>query len=239
MSRLNWLFIVCFSLCSVARMHGQAYFSEDVDGFHSGSGCNKSSSTVLDISCESSWSDENATGYEAAGAKNSFGIMSGGVLAEVICGAGGCSDADSANASFSINDSLSIVGLNNEPTAFLKIAIACPGCPQYKGLPGLAVYQLDAWWQDGSASCATQSSPRCTLTAPISYDPNNGQPNPTLIARTLALETQTNVKGGAPNAKIVTWVEIDLADVGATVVDQNGRIIEGVTVVGASGHAYN
>jgi hypothetical protein len=241
--RLNWLFVVFFFLCSVAVMHGQAYFSEDVSGAHTGygsGGCSNQSSTQFDISCDGSWTDNVATGWETADAKNSFGIMGGSVRAEVTCAIQNCSDEDGATAQLKINDSLSILGLKNEPTAFLKIYIACPECPKYQAGSSLVQYTLMGWWDHGEhdKSCSTQASPRCTLKIPIVYDAN-GQPLPVLIARGLNLETVTDVKSGAQGAPIETLAEIHQADVGASVVDAKGYVIKGVTVVGASGHIYN
>jgi hypothetical protein len=237
--RLNCLFLVCFFLCSLAVAQGQAYFDETVSGSHSSSGCVEESHTKLDISCRASWIDSVATGYEMANAKNSFGVMGGSVRAEVTCAIDDCSDKDEANAELKINDSLSILGLNDEPTAFLKLSIACPECPSYHGA-GNAQYSLVAWWDGGHdfGDCTLNHSVRCGLKIPIIYG-TNGQPLPVLIARGLNLQAITNVVHGAIGAKVVTVVEIHLADVQASVVDANGRVIKGVTVVGASGHIYN
>jgi hypothetical protein len=235
------LLVVCFFLCSVAAVQGQAYFSEEVSGYHAGSGsCSAGSHTQLDISCRASWTDSVATGWEMAVAKNGFGFMGGSVRAEVTCALNLCSDNDSADAALKINDSLSILGLTNEPTAFLKVYVGCPECPKYQGPTGFAIYSLTAWWDEGHGfgQCTTQASPRCTLKIPIIYDAN-GQPLPVLIARGLNLHAVTKVFHGVAGAPVTTVVEIHQADVGASVVDAHGRIIEGVTVVGASGHIYN
>ncbi len=239
--RLNYLFLVCFFLCSPAVAQGQAYFDEEVLGAHAGSGsCSTESDTKLDIFCTASWIDSVATGWEMAVAKNGFGVMGGSVRAGVTCAVDDCSDKDEALSVLKINDSLSILGLKNEPTAFLKVYIGCPECPNYQGPTGFAIYTLLAWWDGGHGfnDCTLNHSVRCTLKIPIIYGAN-GQPLPVQIARGLNLQAKTNVVHGAQGAKVVTVVEIHLADVQASVVDANGRVIKGVTVVGASGYIYN
>jgi hypothetical protein len=85
------LFAVCFFLCSVVMMYGQASFFEQViGGSDNGINCETFSTTKLAISCTGNWVGASAEGYEIAKAQNGFGTMRGyGFSAVIIAEDGG------------------------------------------------------------------------------------------------------------------------------------------------------
>jgi hypothetical protein len=162
---------------------------------------------------------------------------------EVTCAVNGCSTQDGAGGQDEINDLLSILGLENEPTAFLKVEIVCLECPKYIAPTSYFLQLTNRNGYNGSCYVEFQTAPRCKLTMPIAYD-ENGQPIPTSLLRLLSIWGSASVKNGPTGAKVSTTVDVGYhsgsgAMVEASVVDAKGRIIKGVTVVGASGHIYN
>ncbi|MGA7686128.1 MAG: hypothetical protein WCC32_03215 [Terriglobales bacterium] len=142
-------------------------------------------------------------------------------------------------------DHLSIVGLNGEPTAFLKFIFECLNCIQYD-YP-FAYYTAYAGAYGPCQIYGIGASPLCTLTVPIAYN-GNGQPTPVYLQRELQINAITNVVGGPPGVTITTSVCVGYAaggcgTIGATVkasvINAKGKVIKGVTVVGDSGHFYN
>jgi len=243
--RLNFLFVVCFFFCSVGAMQGQAYdHSETVqaeppNGF--GTSCSNFSSSKFEILCFESWSQ----GYERAEAKNGFGTMSLYGYSSIT---GPFSGFDSGSGSDIIEDTLSIVGLNGEPEAFLKLTIQCVECAKYENYaiakyysvvstPGYEHYCFVPTIHGGGSSCTSR--------VPLAY--NAGQPDPVYLERVLQIAATTSVVGLPANAIATTGVCVGFvgpclgsgAIVRGSVVDSHGRVIRGVTVVGASGYIYN
>jgi hypothetical protein len=77
---------------------------------------------------------------------------------------------------------------------------------------------------------------------------NGEQPYTVHVWRSLVVDALTNLVNGPPNITVTTTVCVGYAPGGCTsegatvkakVVDANGKVIKGVTVVGASGHIYN
>jgi hypothetical protein len=246
--RPNWFFVVCFFLCPVAAMHGQASFIEQVLGTNSpGPDCNKSSTTKLAISCSTSWVNEGTQteGSSEAIAKNAYGTMRAYAFSSVTFFENGSAAGDSGNATDIALDHLSILGLDAEPTAFLKFTFECLDCIQYN-YP-FAYYTAYAASYGPCQIYGIGSSPLCTLTVPIVYD-GDGQPSPVYLQRSLQVNAPTSVTNGAAGATVTTTVCVGYsaggcgtsgATVKASVVNAKGKAIKGVTVVGSSGHIYN
>ena len=239
---LRLLFVVCFFLCSVVAMQGQT-FAESVTGGDPTGQCNKQTSIKKRISCARSWSNSVATGYEEAIAKNSFGTMRFYSYSEVTCSVDKCTTQDGAGGQDQINDVLSILGLENEPIAFLKVEIVCLECPKYLAPSSYFLQLANNYGYNDSCYVEFQTSPRCTLKMPIIYD-QNGQPVPAGITRLLSIWGSTSVKNGPAGAKVSTTVDVGYysgsgAMVEASVVNAKGKVFKGVTVVGTSGHIYN
>jgi hypothetical protein len=241
------LFVVCFCVCSVAIVQAQADFTEAIETSDPTGGCNKSSNTKKSISCSHSGSDSNASYYEEGIAKNSFGIMRGYTYSEVTCVVNLCSASDGSLMSEIIEDELSILGLKNEPTAFLKLDFVCLECWKIANL-AYAWYAVSAKTKGYSfGTCFipnSENSPHCRARAPLVYNVNTGQPYPVYIERQLEIDATTRVVKGPAGATVKTAVAVGYyglpgATVTASVVDAKGNLIKGVTVVGSSGHIYN
>lgn len=243
--KLHSLLVVCLFFCSVGVIYGQASFTEEVIGESTaGANCEQYSTTKLAISCTGSWATASAEGYEIATAKNGFGPMRAYSFSSVTLGDGEPA-ADSAPVNDIVLDHLSIVGLNGEPTAFLKFIFECLNCIQYD-YP-FAYYTAYAGAYGPCQIYGIGASPLCTLTVPIAYN-GNGQPTPVYLQRELQINAITNVVGGPPGVTITTSVCVGYAaggcgTIGATVkasvINAKGKVIKGVTVVGDSGHFYN
>jgi hypothetical protein len=239
--RLNWFFVVCFFACSVAA---QAQVNVDTyvrAGDPTGQ-CSKDSSKKKAF-CSHSGSDSEAAYYEEAIGENSFGIMRGYAYSEVTCIENDCTSNDGSSVNESIDDELSILGLQNEPTAFLNVEIVCLDCIKYVTTSYNELNLYDSY--NHNVYCWVQRpqiTPRCTATIPVVYE--NGQPVPAYILRVLAFGAQTFVRNGPAGAKVSTAVAFGInggsgAYISASVVDAKGYRIKGVTVVGTSGHIYS
>jgi hypothetical protein len=242
--RLTGLFLVCFFLCSVAAMHGQSSFGEAVNGDSgSGPGCSNVSTTKKKISVSCSWTDPEAVGSEMGVAKNGFGSMGAYAFSSITAAQDKISASDAGTASDTIEDYLSIVGLNDEPTAFLKVEFECIQCVDYD-YPATS-YTAYAGAYGPCQITGIGTNPLCTLSVPISYNVNE-QPNPVPIQRQLQVQAITNVVYLPIATTVTTTVCVGYSSCGtigatakASVVDGKGKVIKGVTVVGASGHIYN
>jgi hypothetical protein len=243
--KLHLLFVVCFFFCSVAVMYGQgSSFGEGVTGeSEAGTNCQKNSTKKLAISCSGSWGVVDAEGSEIATAKNGFGHMRAYSYSEVTILVDHTDAYDSAPVSEVVQDYLSILGLNGEPTAFLKLEFVCVQCIKYN-YP--AAYYVAYLGTTGFCQIyGVGNSPRCTLNVPIVYN-GNGQPNPVYLQRQLGVNAMTNVINGPAGATVETTVCIGdggCGSIGATVtasvVNAKGKVFKRVTIVGASGHIYN
>jgi len=258
--KLHLFSLVCFFLCPVAAMHGQAsYFSESVAAApFAGTAkiCSNFSSTKLAISCSNSWEDTDseaevlAEGYEQAIAKNGFGTMSAYAYSFVTIVEQGTSAADSAQATEAIEDTLSLIGLEGQPTAFLKLDGECLQCAKY-GNYAVAEYTFEASTSTVYSNICiipvTVAGPLCANTIPIVYNVNTGQPYTIYLERGLTVSAPTDVVDGAAGATVTTTICVGSAGgcgtagatVTASVVNAKGEVIKGVTVVGASRHIYN
>jgi hypothetical protein len=246
--RLNWLLVFCFFICSVAEMRGQSSFVEQVIGQSNtagGANCENYSTSKLAISCTGSWGVDSAQGYEVAVAKNNFGTMRGYGQSSVTIVEQDADGEDIAQVDEIVEDNLTILGLNGEPTASLKFEFECLQCVLYE-YPG-AYYDAYAGNYGPCQIYGPANSPRCTLTVPIVYN-GNGQPDPVPLERQLQVNAETNVTNGAAGATVTTTVCVGYpaggcngngATVKASVVNADGKVIKGVTVVGSSGHIYN
>jgi hypothetical protein len=249
--RLNSLFVVCLFFCSVAAMHGQASnFEEGVyTDYWGGPGCSNSSTTKLAISCSSSWDSGGATGTAVVNAQNGYGTMRFYGFSSITIYEQNFSGLDEGAGSEAVVDYLSILGLTQQPIAFLNLLFECQQCAEYANY---AVAEYSASVMPGYYSCLIptppQNNPLCKLHIPIVYNQNTGQPNAVAMERGLAIDARTTVVNGPAGATVTTTVCIGYlaggcdrsgATVRASVVDAKGKVIPGVTVVGSSGRIYN
>jgi hypothetical protein len=249
--RLHCLFAVCFFLFSIAAMHGQSSsFVESVAGDGgNGTSCKKYSTKKLAISCTGSWSTSDADGYEVATAKNGFGPMEALGYSSVTIAQNGANVSDSGNVSEIIEDDLSVIGWNGTPAAFLKLEFECVPCihniypaAYYDAYALLGNIEYGPCQIYGPANVSV-----CALRVPLVYNSNTEQTTPVFIERQLQVSATTNVANGPEGATITTTVCVGAvggcatgaATIKASVVNAKGEVIDGVTVVGASGHIYN
>ena len=230
-------------------MQGQAYYhSEQVNaepptGF--GTPCSNFRSSKFKISCSNNWLGSGAEGYEQAEAKNGFGTMALYGYSQIT---GPFTGFASGYGSEYTEDTLSIFGLNGEPVAFLQLIFDCLECAKYANY-GVAEYYSVADTPGYQNYCYVPTSPgdgpSCTSLVPIAY--SAGQPDTVYLERVLQIAATTSVVGLPANATATTEVCVGIvahcgglgATVKGSVVDSHGRVIKGVTVVGASGHIYN
>jgi hypothetical protein len=240
-SHLNWLFVICFCICSVAAVAQKAFFSQEISADDAKGSCTKINNKRRG-SCSRSWSTSWAEGYEKAISDNSFGPQRAYAYSEVTCIKDQCSTWDQGLVDENTFDWLSILGLMHKPKAFLKVDIVCLECAVYLNGSAKNVLRLRGTSKLlGECTVQRPSGPRCTVKIRIAY--KNQQPVPVELIRTLWAVASTNVVNAPAGAKVTTLVTIGYpsggATVSASVVDTHGRIIKGVTVVGASGHLYN
>ncbi len=121
---------------------------------------------------------------------------------------GGGNGSDSAPVDEIVEDNLSIVGLNGEPTAFLKLEFECVEC-------AIAVYPeafcyayaLIGYTEYGPCEIYGPAiSPLCTLMGSIVYNTDTEQPYPFFIERQLQVNAITNVTGAPAGVTVTTTV---------------------------------
>jgi hypothetical protein len=247
-TRLNWLFMVCFFLFSVAVMEGQqAVFEEQVTGTsEGGTNCQYITEKKLSISCDGHWDDGYAEGYELAVAENGFGDMKAYAYSSLTTIQSGVSEVnDEAFVQDDTQDELSIVGLSGQPIAFVKLTFECLECWAYSSAN--AVYDAFASTDDACSVPNPAGSPSCTITVQIVYDPN-GQPYSFSLRRILQITAPTIVMNAPADETVTTTICIGYfaggcgtigATVKASVINAKDKVFKGVTVIGSSGHIYN
>jgi len=233
-------------------MYGQGgfYLTESLDtsdSYETTPQCGITNGTQQTVSCSQTWVVQGASGGMQVMAKNGYGVKKMYTHTEVLIGADGVSASDSAAGGQGSEDTLSVVGLTGQPTALVRIEAECASCAVYSSSD--VIYTLQAWWgptENYSSTCVAGLllAPNCTLNVPVLYDISTRQPYPIVIAPYLVIENESGVINGEAGNFVETTIDIGFdgtlpATVRAEVIKPNGAVIEGVTVLGASGYIYN
>jgi hypothetical protein len=155
--RLNWFFAVYFFLCSVAAMHGQSFY-EVVQATEGGVGCVNNSSTKLEISCSYSWSNAEGEGFAESVSENGYGDIRAYAYSTVTILEDDGSGADSGAVTSNVYDNLSVLGLENNAVAYMKLKVECLECAKYENL-SIAWYLVQASTDYGNGTNCSVPGP--------------------------------------------------------------------------------
>jgi hypothetical protein len=144
-----------------------------------------------------------------------------------------------ASSEAASDDRLYIYGLKAGEVAYLRGFFSVNGSPVGSiSSFSYRIYLMTSPWVSW-VSCVVNNDnpPHCSLRLRITY--SSGRPAPINLQRYLTVNAISALAAGAPNgAYVVTGVK-ETAYANLNVVDSEGHIITGVTIIGSSGHIYN